>query len=78
MTKRPEYKVVALKYSFCCWLRFTVNGDQVHVHGPIGAASYIDKKMTREEARKIYREYRADGYAEVADREVPSNWSFWN
>lgn len=70
-----------LRYGDSCYafVLFEVRGDSVYVHGPQGAASYIDREMPKEEARRLYADLRKEGYEPCDAKAAPSRlWWFWN
>lgn len=66
-----EQRVYALQYSDHCQAVFLVNGeDEVRVTALIGAASYIDRDMTRAAARREWRKLTDAGWFRVPGRSV--------
>jgi hypothetical protein len=70
----------ALKGATLAWMKFYVDkkSNTVRVHGAAGCASYTDRTMAADEARKIWRELLADGWEQRPASEAPRDWWFWN
>lgn len=66
------------KESTILYLKFSVRGDTVQVHGCLGAAEYINKEMTRQEARDYWKKMTDEGWHEVPYKSCPRDWWFWN
>lgn len=58
------------------FLKFTVHGDSVHIHGPIGAVTYIDRTMPINEAREYWRELVETGWHRCKNSDAPAG-TFW-
>lgn len=74
-------KTYCLRYgtSTILYVKFYDRGkDCVHVHGCLGAAEYVDKDMTREEARSYWSGLSKDGWVKVNPKTAPRDWWFWN
>ncbi len=61
------------KDSDFAYLMFEETGEHlVRVAGPLGAATYIDKVMSRVDARAYWREMVAKGYHRIEKSKAPS------
>ena len=71
-----EKKVYWLQYKESCiaYLSFEeIQHNMIQVKGPLGAASYIDEKMSREEARLYWKNRVADGYRVISPDQAPNS-----
>lgn len=72
-------QVFTLRFKESCvsFLKFTiVSNNSVHIHGPIGAATYIDRAMPIDEAREYWRELVANGWRRCKNSDAPAG-TFW-
>jgi hypothetical protein len=76
----PAIKTFALKAAAQTWMKFRVSPGKgtAEVHGTRGAASYINRIMDLDEARRLWRELKAEGWEERPAAEAPRDWWFWN
>jgi len=51
---------------------FVVDGDSVHVTALIGAATYIDRPMSKEDARKEWKRLKERGWKKIEAKEALS------
>jgi len=74
-------KLFTLRYceSSVLFIKFTVLGDTVHLHGPIGAVTYIDREMPLQEAREYWQELVANNWRRCKNSDAPhGRFWFWN
>lgn len=72
-------QVFTLRFRTSCvlFLKFTICGDNsVHIHGPIGAVTYIDRTMPIDEAREYWRELVANDWHRCKNSDAPAG-TFW-
>jgi hypothetical protein len=74
-------QVFTLRYrqSSVGFMKFTVSGDTVHVHGPLGCATYIDRTMPISEAREYWKELVSQNWRRCQNSDAPhGRFWFWN
>jgi len=58
---------------------YSMNAGSIGIHGCLGATSYIDKVLTKDDAKKYWKKKVSEGWHKCDNNGAPiRDWWFWN